>query len=95
MHDLVCFHCPQAAEKLLKAMLQELGLPIPRTHDLEDLLARLLPHDAALRPLRRGVKFLATFAVEYRYPGQSATKRQAQAILRWALRVLAEIRPRL
>ena len=31
--------------------------------------------------------FLTDFAVEYRYPGDNASKRQAQAALRWAGRV--------
>ena len=33
-YDQVCFHCQQSAEKYLKAQLEELGLPVPRTHDL-------------------------------------------------------------
>ncbi len=44
--DGACFHCQQSAEKYLKALLQELGLAVPRTHELEDLLDLLLPHDA-------------------------------------------------
>ena len=34
MHDLVCFCCQQVAEKYLKAVLNEQGLTIPRTHNL-------------------------------------------------------------
>src|SRR5689334_22805181 len=82
LHDLVCFHCQQSAEKYLKALLQELGRPVPRTHNLDDLLQLLLPHDATLRPLRRALVSLGRFAVDYRYPGANATKRQAQAALR-------------
>ena len=48
--DAACFHCQQAAEKYLKALLQEIGLAVPRTHKLEDLLDLLLPHDATLAP---------------------------------------------
>ena len=87
MHDPVCFSCQQLVEKYLKALLEELGLMIPRTHDLEDLLDRLLPSHPHLRPLRRGCKFLIQFAVDARYPGFDATKRQAAAALRWAERV--------
>ena len=32
-HDQVCFHCQQLAEKYLKALLEELGHPVPKTHD--------------------------------------------------------------
>ena len=86
-HDQLCFHCQQSAEKYLKALLQELGLSIPRTHLLRDLVDLLVPHHADLNSLRRGVKFLTRFAVETRYPGESANKRQAEAAFRWAKRV--------
>jgi HEPN domain-containing protein len=86
-HDQLCFHCQQSAEKYLKALLEELGESIPRTHILQDLLGRLLPHHASLRPLGRGLRFLTRFAVGTRYPGAAATKRQAMAALRWAGRV--------
>ena len=42
LHDSICFHCQQTAEKYLKALLQELGQFVPRTHDLEDLLDSLI-----------------------------------------------------
>lgn len=95
LNDLVCFQCQQAAEKYLKALLQELGLAVPRTHDLGDLLALLLPHDPMLRPLRRGLVFLTQFAVDYRYPGENATKRQAESAIRWAERTRLAARTRL
>jgi HEPN domain-containing protein len=84
---MVCFHCQQCAEKYLKGLLEELGLAIPKTHDLDQLLTFLLPHHSALRALRRGLTFLTNFAVGVRYPGDNASKRQAQAALRWADRV--------
>ena len=56
--DQVNFHCQQSAEKYLKALLQELGLAVPKTHDLEDLLHLLVPHDGTLAPLRRGLRSL-------------------------------------
>lgn len=90
--DAVCFHCQQIAERYLKAVLQESGLPITRTHDLESLLADLVPHFPSLRRLRRGLAFLSNFAVETRYPGKNATTRQMKAALRWAERVRQECR---
>ena len=86
-HDQVCFHCQQAAEKYLKALLQELGIGVPRTHLLDDLATLLAPHHAEMRSLRRGAKFLTRFAVGTRYPGASANRRQAEAALRQAERV--------
>src|SRR5436309_8025489 len=83
-HDQLCFLCQQATEKYLKALQEELGIAIPRTHVLKDLLALLAPHHPSLASLRRGLTFLTRFAVETRYPGDNATRREAQAALRWA-----------
>ena len=84
----------QAGEKYLKALMVELGLPVPKTHDLIRLRSLLLPYQAGLKLPRRGMLFLSAFAVETRYPGENTTKRQAAA-QRWAMRVRLEIRTRL
>jgi HEPN domain-containing protein len=83
-YDQLCFHCQQASEKFLKGLLEELGHSIPRTHVLHDLQSLLLPAYPTLRPMQRGMKFLTRFAVATRYPGDTATKRQAKSALRWA-----------
>jgi HEPN domain-containing protein len=93
--NAVCFHCQQAAEKYLKALLQESGAVVPRIHDMEDLLDLLLPYDTTLGALRRAVASLTKYAVEYRYPGMRATTRQMQSTLRIAERVRAALRTRL
>lgn len=99
LHDLVCFHAQQAAEKYLKALMEELGLTIPRTHNLIALLTLLSPHHGSLRSFRRGLDFLTRFAVDTRYPGDNASKRQATAARRWvrlvrtACRSLLGIKP--
>jgi HEPN domain-containing protein len=95
LRDLACFHCQQAAEKYLKALLQEIGAAIPKTHDLRKLLNLLLPHDPTLAPLRRGLLPLSRCAVEYRYPGVRATRRRMEAALRRADGVRGEMRARL
>jgi hypothetical protein len=65
---------------------------VPKTHDLDQLLADLLPHHTTLRSLRRGLLFLSDFAVDTRYPGNNASKRQAVAALRWKDRVRKTVR---
>jgi HEPN domain-containing protein len=87
VHDGVCFHCQQCAEKYLKGLMEELGLSVPKTHFLDQLLKALVPHHPTLRSLRRGLVFLSLFAVDPRYPGKNASRRQALAALRWADRV--------
>src|SRR5262245_7133926 len=84
LHDGVCFHSQQCAEKYLKALLEEGALAVPHTHNLDDLLTLLLPHHPSLGTFRRGLIFLTDFAVDIRYPGRKATKRQATSALRWA-----------
>ncbi len=91
-HNQICFFCQQSAEKYLKALMQELGLVVPRTHVLRSLLSQLIAHHAHLRSLGRGADFLTRFAVDTRYPGDNAGKREVEAALRWAERVRAAAR---
>jgi len=95
LHDATCFHCQQAAEKYLKALLQELGLAVPHIHDLAALLAPLLGHHAKLKSLRRCLLSLGRYAVEYRYPGKRASARQAEAATRHARLTRTAIRKHL
>jgi len=76
----------------LKALLEELGATIPRTHILKDLLALLLPTHPSLRRLGPALTTLTRFAVGTRYPGDSATKRQATSAQRSAEKVEAACR---
>lgn len=91
-HDQVCFHCQQSAEKYLKALLEELALLVPKTHDCEELLDLIRPHHHLPGTFRRGLAFLSNYAVAVRYPGEWASKRQSSAALRWAGRVRAACR---
>jgi len=93
--SVVGFHWQQATEKYFKALLQEIGAAVPRTHDLDGLLDLLLPFDGTLNRLRPGLWGLTRFAVEYRYPGSKTTTRQMLAAVRTGERVRAELRNRL
>ena len=76
--DSICFHCQQAAEKFLKAVLQKNAIRFGKTHDLESL-ARLAGKAApSLLLLSDDLKLLSDYAVKYRYPGFRATPRQAR-----------------
>jgi len=79
----VCFFCQQSAEKYLKALLEELGQIVPKTHDLVRLLNLLFPTHRSLRKHRRVMGTLTDFAVAARYPGKNTSKRQATAALGW------------
>ena len=80
--DQICFLCQQSAEKYLKALLEEVGQSIPKTHDLLLLLGLVQSQQPNLIALRRGLTVLARYGVAPRYPGFSATKRQAAAAVR-------------
>jgi HEPN domain-containing protein len=82
-------------EEYLKALLQERGAIVPRTHELNDLLNLLLPYDATPALLTRGLKSLTRYAVDHRYPDMRASTRQMYAALRQAERVRVEGRARL
>ena len=59
--DTVCFHCQQAAEKMLKAFLVGNGHSHPFTHDL---LQHVLPIHANAEQLRDALSLLMPYAVE-------------------------------
>jgi len=88
----VCFHTQQCAEKYLKARLEEAGLPVPRTHDLDVLLNHLLPVEPLWAALRPALQTLTDYAVDFRYPGHTARKPHAQRALRDGRSVRREAR---
>jgi HEPN domain-containing protein len=96
-YDLACFCAEQCAEKYLKGLLQESGQQIPRTHDLANLLDLLVGKYPELDLLRLALKALTVFAIEFRYPGASATKRFAKlayldcALVRESIRRLLKL----
>ena len=89
--DAVCFHAQQAVEKYLKAVLQQERVPFSRTHDLAALLQLLAVGRGDWDPFRDGVEWLSAFAVEVRYPGETASK---EAALR-AIEIMRPLRTRL
>jgi HEPN domain-containing protein len=88
----VCFHTQQCAEKYLKARMEEAGLPIHKTHDLEVLLNLLLPLEPAWVSLRSAIQDLTDYAVDFRYPGHSATKTEARQAIADCKLVRREVR---
>jgi HEPN domain-containing protein len=77
-YDAACFHGQQCAEKYLKARLFDAGISFAKIHDLEILLNNLLPIEPNWASLRNAAIILSSFAVEFRYPGQKATKADAK-----------------
>ena len=80
-HDSACFHAQQCVEKYLKARLQEAGSAFPRTHDLLELLKRVLSFEPSWATLNPLLTQLVNYAVVFRYPGVSAGKADARTAL--------------
>lgn len=77
-YDAACFHAQQCIEKYLKARLIEAGIVFPRSHDLEELLDLNLPLEPLWEVFRGQLIDLTSFAVAFRYPGDSATQDMAK-----------------
>ena len=61
------YHCQQAAEKLVKAMLVSLGRHPPKQHNIVALLDDV-PSDHPLRPTLLPLERFTIFAAAFRYP---------------------------
>jgi HEPN domain-containing protein len=91
--DAVCFHAQQAVEKLLKALLQQQDVVFPKTHDLGDLLERLLLTFPQLTTLKDSLEWLTTFAIQVRYPGENALEEDAHRCLTIMREAIQDIKP--
>ena len=81
-YDSACYHAHQCVEKYLKARLKEARIRFPKTHDLVYLLSLAMhvqPNWDLLLPQADALKF---YAIEFRYPGKSATKTEAKQALK-------------
>ncbi len=77
-YDAVCFHAQQCAEKYLKARLCEAEAVFGKTHDLVALLDMVLPLEPDWEESREDLGYLSDFAVNFRYPGDTADKNAAE-----------------
>ena len=73
VHDSICLHAQQYIEKYLKAWLQEANIPVQRTHNLEELLVMITPTLPTWSDWQPDFKIITAYAVDPRYPGDSAT----------------------
>ena len=69
--DNAAYHCQQAAEKSVKALLVHLNIAYPRKrgegHDI-DIVVRLFPSDYSLRRNAEKLIALTPWATAFRYP---------------------------
>lgn len=76
--DTAAFHCQQSAEKYLKAFLTFHRKKFPKTHDLNQLIDLCNTIDGSFELIRDLVKYLNPYAVEFRYPGDEASLKEAK-----------------
>jgi HEPN domain-containing protein len=77
-YDAVCFHAHQCIEKLMKALLITRDIVPPKTHDLAELYRILSSSDLLRDVSMEDLHFLTRAAVEFRYPGESADREEAE-----------------
>jgi HEPN domain-containing protein len=92
VYDAACFHAQQAVEKYFKARLCEAGVAFPKTHDLAALLKLLLPAEPLWSTFLPQAQLLADYAVDFRYPGDTATLAEAQQALKNCKNIRREVR---
>jgi len=65
--EVIGFHCQQAAEKLLKALLSELGIAFRRTHDLRELMDAAEDGGCEIPKELADLDMLTPYGTLYRY----------------------------
>jgi len=98
-YEHICFHCQQAAEKAIKAVIVFHNSPggLPKKHDLSFLLQQIRHIERISDTLLDYADELTPYSVSVRYPNelflteQHSRKAliQAKAFLDWAQNILA------
>jgi len=67
--EIICYHCQQSAEKILKGLLIDKKIDPPKTHDLR-LLRRMCEEiaDGLLDEIEEACVRLTAYGVQPRYP---------------------------
>lgn len=66
--EIICYHCEQAAEKLLKAVLVAADVEPPKIHDLIQLCKKCAELDEEYEALADACIELSPYGVQVRYP---------------------------
>lgn len=89
------FHCQQAIEKWLKAYLIKQGEELRKIHDLTALVIDCEKYDPTFQELESLVEGITDFAVEFRYPGESATTEEVQDALDKTIKIRKILMPKI
>ena len=88
------FHCQQAVEKALKALLTQHDHLFGKTHDIGELGLACLEHEPSLEALLRESAPLTEYAWRFRYPGEvfEPDRHEVEDAFEIAHRVVEEVR---
>lgn len=98
--DTVCYHCNQAAEKLLKAYLVAKQYEYPLTHDLFVIQERIIQLEPSVNDLNDSLAVLMPYGVGIRYPDEfympelsdaNEAREAAAVVYEWLKKVLPEL----
>ncbi len=93
----VLFHCQQAAEKAMKALLTWHDRPFRKTHDLGEIGGQCVEVEAELETVLRRAAPLTEYAWKFRYPGEpdEPSREEAEEALALARQVYVIVIARL
>jgi len=94
-HNIVCYHAQQAAEKMLKAYLQELDIKFMKTHSLLKLLELLKTADVFMVSFQDSFAFIDDLTPDIRYPGPGVTEADAKRALEITEKLKAYIKDKM
>lgn len=93
LYSSLCFHCQQAVEKSIKAVLIYYNIRFPKTHDIDILIDLLVKNQIETpKPIQES-RILTQYAVFSRYPGNDdditlkdyrSSLKIAETVLKWA-----------
>lgn len=81
-YDATCFFSQQCIEKYIKARLQEAEIEFGKVHDLVKLLELVSVVEKLWELYRPTFRPISAYAVNFRYPGESASKEEAAEVLK-------------
>ena len=94
--EIICYHCEQAAEKLLKAVLVAADVEPPKTHDLIQLCKKCAELDEEYEALADACIELSPYGVQVRYPSNlDLNEDDMQCALNMCRRIDAAVRGKL
>jgi HEPN domain-containing protein len=86
--EIIGFHCQQAAEKILKALLSDVGVRFRKTHEIGALMAMLAQAGHGLPDRFENLDVLTPFGAIYRYEDYDAVVSLDRRAARESLREL-------